>query len=158
MTGYILSILGIVIAGIIIEIIVPAGAINKYIKGVYSLFVVAVLISPIMNFATKDINFKFAFNDYVVDEKLHEYIASQRVNSLELNIEKTLADDGFSGVDINIEFSLENNSLLYKNCYINLQKLVIDLDKQHINKYEFITKVVVDHTNLTEEEIVFDGK
>ena len=36
MTGYILSILGIVIAGVLIDVIMPSGKINKYIKSIYS--------------------------------------------------------------------------------------------------------------------------
>ena len=43
MTGYILSVLGIVIAGVFMDVILPSGTIAKYIKGIYSIFVVAVL-------------------------------------------------------------------------------------------------------------------
>ena len=158
MSSYILSILGIVIAGVLIEIIVPSGSINKYIKGIYSLFVVAVIITPILNLVSKQPEFKFAFNDYTVDEELFEYIGNQRANQLEENIKNSLKNEGFHGVDIMLEFSIENNTLTYKNCNVNLENLVIDSDKQHINKYEFITKVVTEQTNLTEEEIVFNGE
>lgn len=158
MSSYILSILGIVIAGVLIEIIVPSGSINKYIKSIYSLFVVAVIITPVLNFVSQKPNFKFAFNDYTIDEELFEYIGNQRAKLLEENIETGLKNDGFDGVDIMLEFSIENNTLTYKNCKVNLENLVIDSDKQHINKYEFITKVVKEQTNLTEEEIVFNGE
>ena len=158
MSSYVVSILGIVLAGVIIEIIIPSGAINKYIKGIYSLFVVAVIISPIINFSSKENDFKLVYNDYTVDEELFEYISKQRINSLENTIEKDLKDKGFNGLDINIDFSIENNSLIYKKCDVNLENLVIDLDNQHINKYEFITEVVIDYTNLAQEEIIFSGE
>ena len=157
MTGYLLNILGIVIAGVLIEIIVPSGNINKYIKGIYSLFVVAVLISPLLNITTASKDFKFNFDKYETDQELLMYISEQRVNLNETTIKKELEKQGFSGVDINIDFSLENDTINYKSCNVNLENLVIDLDNQHINKYEFITNVVIEYTNLTEEEIVFNG-
>ena len=53
MTGYILSVLGIVIAGVFMDVILPSGTIAKYIKGIYSIFVVVVLVNPIMKLMTK---------------------------------------------------------------------------------------------------------
>ena len=41
MTSYILSILGIIVAGLLIDVIVPNGTISKYIKSIYSIFVVS---------------------------------------------------------------------------------------------------------------------
>ncbi|MBQ8614967.1 MAG: stage III sporulation protein AF, partial [Clostridia bacterium] len=64
MTGYILSILGIVVAGVFIDIIVPSGSINKYIRGIYSIFVVAVLVSPIMKLLNKTNDFTIKYEDY----------------------------------------------------------------------------------------------
>ena len=156
MAGYILRVLGIVVAGVIIDVIIPSGSINKYIKSIYSIFVVAVLISPILNFVSNKSEFTFNYNNYEIDQELYEYITNQRVNSLQLDIKEELELNGFEGVDININFSLENNTLNYNSCTINLEKLVIDADKQHINKYEFIKEVVKDYTDLTDEEIIFN--
>ena len=61
MTGYILSILGIIVIGILIDIIVPNGAINKYIKSIYSIFVVAVLINPIFGLVKKAEDFTLKY-------------------------------------------------------------------------------------------------
>ena len=66
MTGYILSILGIVVAGVFIDIVIPSGTISKYIKGMYSIFVVAVLLSPIMKLMTKTHDFTIKFNNVEV--------------------------------------------------------------------------------------------
>ena len=155
MAGYILSILGIVIAGIIIDIIVPSGNINKYIKSIYAIFVVAVILSPLINYLNKEHDLSLHYEDYQVSEQLLNYISKQKVSSLELQIENTLNEEGFSNVDIKINYSIENNELSINSCTVNLQNLVIVADKQHINKYEFIIEVVQEHTNLTEEVIIF---
>jgi len=157
MSGYILSILGVVVAGILIDIIMPSGTINKYIKSIYSIFIVAVIISPIIKFITNNKDFKFDYNEYQISEKLLEYIYNKQVDEQEKNIEILLSNEGFSNIDININFSIENNEIIYKNCDINLKNMVIDSDKQHINSYEYIKEVVSKQLNLKSEEIVMDG-
>ncbi len=156
MAGYILSILGIVIAGVFIDIIVPSGSISKYIKGIYSIFVVAVIISPVIKFLNKSHDFTIKYEEYNINDNLLKYIYTMRATSLETNIEKVLNEEGFSGVDIIIKFSIENNELKYNSCYANLKNLEISADKQHINKYEFIMEIIKENTNLTEEEIIID--
>ena len=156
MTGYILSILGIIVAGVFIDIIVPSGTINKYIKGIYSIFVVAVIVSPLIKILNKSHDLKITYKEYSVNEHLLDYIYTLRVESLETNIENELRDEGFVNVDIKLNFSIENDELNYASCEIDLKKLVISSDKQHINKYEFIREVVKKNTYLADEEIIFD--
>lgn len=155
MAGYILSILGIVVAGIIIDIIVPSGNINKYIKSIYAIFVVAVILSPLINYLNKEHDLTIHYDDYQVSEQLLNYISKQKISSLEQQIENGLDEEGFDNVDIKINYSIENNELSINSCMVNLQNLVIVADKQHINKYEFIIEVVQKYTNLTEEVIIF---
>ena len=156
MNGYILSILGIVIAGIIIDIILPTGTISKYIKSIYSIFVVAVLLMPLINFLNKNNGFKLNYTDYELQENLINFISTKRVDSLEINIEEHLLSEGFNSIDIEINFSIENNEILLNSCDVNLKNLEISADKQHINKYEFIKEVVTNFTNLNSEEIIFN--
>ena len=79
MTGYILSVLGIIIAGVLIDVIIPNGTICKYVKSIYSIFVVAVLINPIFNLVSKTKDFTFKYDDFKADQKLLEY--SKKVKS-----------------------------------------------------------------------------
>ena len=157
MTNYILSILGIVIAGVVIDIIIPSGAINKYIKAIYSIFVVAVLISPFVKLISKTENFQISYIEHKTDVELLKYIYTKRAKSAEENIETLLDNEGLEGVDIILEFSIENEKLEYISCKVNLKNLVISPDKQHINKYEFIKKIIKENTNLTDERIIING-
>ena len=116
---------------------------------------VAVLLNPIMNLMNKTHDFTIKFQEIQVQDELLTYIYQMRASSLETNLEKALLEDGFENVDIILSFSIENNELIYNSCEINLKKLVISKDKQHINKYDFMRNVVKHNTNLTEEEIVF---
>jgi len=156
MSGYVLSILGIVLLGVIIDVIVPSGNINKYIKSIFSIFVVAVIISPVVNFLSNKNGIKLDYDNFEMDKQLIEYIFEKRAENEENEIEIYLKENGFDGIDINLNYSINNNELDYISCIINLKNLVISADKQHINKYEFIKKSVKDFANLTDEEIVID--
>ncbi len=154
MAGYILSILGIVVAGVFIDVIVPSGTINKYIKGIYSIFVVAVIISPVVQFLNKNHDFTIKYENYEVNQELLNYIHSSRTDKMEETLVKVFADSGFLNVDIKLTFSSENNEFKYNSCVISLENMVIQADKQHINKYEFIKTTIKENTNLTDEEII----
>ena len=138
MTAYILSVLGIVLAGVFIDIIVPSGTISKYIKGIYSIFVIAVLINPVVNFLNKKHDFSIKYKDYSVNENLMNYILKTKAKELEKSIENTLNNEGFLNIDIMLNFSIDNDKIVYDSCEINLKNMVISENNSHINKYEFI--------------------
>lgn len=154
MSGYILSILGIIIAGIFIDILMPNGQINKYIKSIYSVFVVAVLLNPLIYFFNNKNEIKFTYTNFEIDQELISYIHQEKIEEVEENIKKTLSNNGFKNIDVKINYSTDNNTLSYNSCSLNLSNLVMDEKVQHINKYEFIKDVVGSLTALTDEEII----
>ena len=86
MSGYILTILGIVLAGILIDIIVPTGKINKYIKSIFAIFVVAVILMPVVKFIAKSDEITINYTDYEIEQNLMDYIFSSRVTAYENEI------------------------------------------------------------------------
>ena len=70
MSGYILSILGIVIVGVLVDIVVPSGTINKYIKSIYAIFVLAVILSPVIKFLSNTHDINVNITGYEINEDL----------------------------------------------------------------------------------------
>ena len=70
LSNWILSIAGIVCLSVIVELILPEGQMNKYIKGVFSFIIVLVIIMPIPNLLKKEYNFSEILDENVfeVDE------------------------------------------------------------------------------------------
>lgn len=155
MAGYILSILGIVIAGVFIDIIIPSGTISKYIKSIYAIFVLAVIITPIIKFFNNNQGFNLQYQEYEINQNLINYIQTNKIATIENDITLELENEGLFNIDIIINYSIDNNELSINSCTINLENLVISSDKQHINKYEIIKEIVREHTNLTDEEMIF---
>ncbi len=155
MSGYILSILGIVICGIVIDIILPSGGINKYVKSIFSIFVVAVILSPLINFINSNKEINLNFEEYEVQENITNYIFSERIRAIESSIENDLSENGFKNIDIKITYSVESNELIIISCEVFLENAEISPDKSHINKYEFISETVNKYSTLGNEEIKF---
>ena len=155
--NYVLSVLGVVLLGIVVDIIIPTGQINKYIKSVYSIFVVMVLISPVIKFFKSGQDLKLNYTEYEINEKLLNYIYSKQADETEVLIETILGREGFSSVDIILCYSIENKELIYNSCQVNVENMSISSDKQHINSYEFIRNVVSEKTGLKDEVIMVYG-
>lgn len=155
MAGYILSILGIVVAGVFIDIIIPSGTISKYIKSIYAIFVLAVIISPIIKFFNNNQGFNLQYQEYEINQNLINYIQTNKIATIENDITLELENEGLFNIDIIINYSIDNNELSINSCTINLENLVISSDNQHINKYEIIKEIVREYTNLTDEEMIF---
>ena len=155
MSGYILTILGIVLAGILIDIIVPTGKINKYIKSIFAIFVVAVIIMPVVKLISNKDNITIDYNDYEIEENLMNYIFSSRVRAYENEIETALNNAGYSKVDIKINYSINSNELSLNSCEVNLKNMTSSNIEMHNNRYEFIAETIKEITNLTDEVIIF---
>lgn len=69
MTEWLMSIVGVVAIGVLLDILLPSGEINKYIKGVFGIVVVFVIIIPLPKLIKGDfINFFDATQEIEIDE------------------------------------------------------------------------------------------
>ena len=84
------------------------------------------------------------------------YIANQKVEQTKNIIIFDLNNQGISNIDITLNFALENNEIVYNSCFVNIKNIVYNPTDKHISKYELITEVVKQHTNLNDEVIIFD--
>lgn len=63
MNAWLLSIVGVVLLGVLLEILLADGQTTKYIKGVFALAVILVLVAPLPKFFNKDFDLNSFFGD-----------------------------------------------------------------------------------------------
>lgn len=69
MTEWLMSIVGVVAIGVLLDILLPSGEINKYIKGVFGIVVVFVIIIPLPKLVKGDfIDFFDTTQEIEIDE------------------------------------------------------------------------------------------
>ena len=160
MQSYILSVLGIVLVSVLIEIILPSGQTAKYIKSVFSIFVVYVLISPILSMIKKDYDITkyLQQGNMQINQTLLNNIYKDQIDAKNTDIENILENAGYSGTKVRIVFNIVDDKIILEKVKINLDNLVITSPNANINKYQHIRQVVAQSIEIKEEDILFEWK
>ena len=158
-SAYLLGIVGVVLILVVVDLILPDSKISKYIKSIASIFVVAVIASPIINLVKSDWDWKsfFVSSEYQVDENILNNINQQNIEVLEKELVEYLETQGFKGVDIMISASLTDLELKINCIYVNLCDLVINENSEHIDYYTKIKELITQQINIEEEKIIIYG-
>lgn len=109
MTGWIMSIVGVVVVGVLIDVLTPEGESNKYVKGVYALIVVLVIASPIAKALRSDVDFSEYFDvTFETDDTFIDGVNDDRKESDEQKITRSLNIRGYEGAQVVIFASASN--------------------------------------------------
>lgn len=158
-SSWILSIVGIVIIGVLVDLILPDGEMQKYIKAVFSIIVVVIMVSPILQIDIDKIDFnKFIYNETSVElnqEYINNYNDKYRQNLEEL-LENALQINGFSNIDAKLYTNMSNKTFEVEKVELNIKNLVINANTVHIDKYKEMKAIVVSVLNVNEKKVVFN--
>lgn len=144
MSGFMISIVGVICLGILLEIVMPEGKTAKYVRGAFSLLVIFVLISPLPTLLKKDLKVELD-NFYEVDEA---YISQSYDNfreTVERQINEKFAEGGIAA---RAEVELFEGSSELKAVRIYAAKELIEqaarylADKTHIDEEKIICVAV----------------
>ncbi|MBQ8522685.1 MAG: stage III sporulation protein AF [Clostridia bacterium] len=157
MSSYLLALLGIIVLGVLVDVIIPSGSTSKYISGIFAIVVMFVMISPVLNFIKNDYKLSDYFTkvDIELNEKLLYNINDNKFNALEDDIENELSENGYSNVEIDIRFDIEADNVKITQVLVDLNNLVINENLTNINRYVYIRQVVLNHVAVTKEVVVF---
>lgn len=159
LNSYLLSILGVVLITVLIDLVLPDGKINKYIKSIVAIVVVAVILSPVAKLALPDFDFTEYFRTagYEINEEALNNISSSQIAILNKDIEEKLEKLGFLGVHVTICTKSSQNPEI-KYIYVDLADLVINKNEEHIDYYTKIRESILEFvTNIKEDQIIVYG-
>ncbi len=155
--SWLLSVVGIVLIGVLVDLILPEGEMQKYIKAIFSIIVVFVMINPIIkiDLSKVDLN-QFVYNDKSVsvnENYLKNYNKAYK-QSLEKSCEVRLEYSGFLNVDVEISLNLSTTKFEIEKVYANLKNLVINNNGVHIDKYQEIKSIIISCLGVEESKVV----
>lgn len=157
MSGYIMTLLGVILLGVLVDIIMPSGSTSKYISGMFAIFVIFVIAMPIVNWVKKD----YKLTDYMtsseieLNDKLLKNMYNLKIDALENDISIELEENGYSGVVIEIECNVVADNVEIEKVLVDISNLVINNNNTNINKYIYIRKVIQSYIVVSEEVIEF---
>ena len=155
MNSWILSIVGIVCLGVIIDIFIPEGSTNKYIKGVFSLLIVFVVISPLPKFIKGDFNFDKILNSTETNIDLN-FIASvnnQKCDAIEKIIKAALNEEDIETNSITVTCNVFKEEFEILTIYVDISDIV---NKNTDNLKIEIINTINKNININKEQIIFN--
>lgn len=161
-SSWIMSIAGIICLSVLIELLMPDGQMNRYIKNIFSFIIVLVVILPLPKLLKTDFNYENIFynqESVEVDENYLYQLNLDRLNKLKYDIEEEILKNGYKNVSVYLNSSIFDNSMLIKSVSVDLESLVITQNAEHndISKIrKHISQIIKKHIEIDEEEILYN--
>ena len=147
---------------VIVELILPDGQMNRYIKGIFSFIIILVVIMPIPKLLNRDFNFSNIFDNsgYEINSDYLYQVNLDKMNSVKNEIEKQIEKRGYLNVVVSINCDIFDNSMQYKSIFVDLSDLVISGQAEHNNISKIkkdISNIIMAIIDIDEEAILYDG-
>ncbi len=162
LSNWILSIAGIICLSVVLELILPEGQLNRYIRGVFSFIVVLVILLPIPKLLNKNFNISNILDESGIEAD-QDYIYQLNLNKISVvkeQLEKAIYNNGYQNVEVYINCDIFDNAMQFKSITVDLTSLVITENAEHkdITKIKKdITNIIVNYVDIDKEAILYDG-
>lgn len=152
MKAWVLSLVGIVFIGVLLDVILPDGKTNNFIKHIFSIFILFVIISPLGNLVIKG-NW-FNTGQEVVDTNFIYENNLNKVNALEKDIAANLETCGISNCSVIISADIFSESLQINQVYVDITNAKYS-DVSNVK--DKIVAVVTKLINVSNNEVIIYG-
>lgn len=160
-SAWILSIAGIIALSVVVELLLPEGSLNKYIRAIFSFIVVLVIIAPLPSLVGK----KYALSDIQIEENYslqEDYIYQLNVyktEALQESISLEIKNHGYDGVIVSVSCEKSSSDFEIKAIFVELDNLVI-LDKAAhkdiLDIEEEIFEIILSYAKVDKAEVHFE--
>lgn len=155
MTSYVLNVVGVVFISIIVDLILPAGKMEKYIKSATALIIVFVIVSPIPNLINKAKNINLETDTTLIDQSFIQKTNRKKAENIEEAIINKLESKGIKNVEIELICDETKDDVVFLFASVNLKKAILNSAGQNINLKEEITKTIFEYISIKKESILF---
>ncbi len=158
-SAWVLSIAGVSVLSILIDLFLPNGETNSHIKTVFNYVIIFVIIAPLPSLIKSDFDTSSIFteSEIVLQEDYIYQLNRDKLTMLETSMEKELDDRGLKYVDISISADIFTTVMKIETIYVDFSSLVIVGDEEHIDIENEAVDVITSFVNIEKENIVFSG-
>jgi hypothetical protein len=151
---WIISICGIVLVGVLIEVVLPDGRTSKLLKTIVGIFSVLIIILPLKNFDFGTLDFS-GLTDLVIDEEFVKERESEKIAYVENELENNLELNGYLNVSVKIDGEYNSDELQISSLYVDIENMVLNDEALNINKYTNIVAIIKASVEVSEENVIF---
>lgn len=126
MSGWVLSVTAVICLTVLLDIIMPDGQMKKYVKGIVSIIVIFVIITPVASIAVGELD--LTKGNITIDSDMLDNLESTSDRYRETQLEAMLSDD-----DITADVKIENDNGK-KKVEVIIQNQVLSENEMNILK------------------------
>lgn len=155
---WVLSILGVIVLSILVEMILPNSTISKFIKNIFGYLIIIIILSPVFTFFSNknfDINSIFETSSVSIQEDFVANVNRQVITALENSIIYDCKKEGILNIQVGIEANIFETKLSITQINVDIKNLVIQKNYEHKNIKTSITDIILDNVVIDRELIVF---
>lgn len=162
LSSWIISIAGIICVSVVVELIMPSGQMNRYIKGIFSFVIILVIILPIPKLLKSKLDFSdlLDYGQIEVDENYLYQLNLDKLSFLKESIEEEAANMGYKNIIVSINADILSSAFQIKSVFVDLSQIGISGNAVHKDINEIrkdITKLVLKHIKIEEAKVLYSG-
>lgn len=160
-SSWVLSIAGVISLSVVVELLLPEGTLNKYIRSIFSFIVVLVIIAPLPSLVGKQFSYSDLeiVQDYTLQEDYIYQLNVYKTEAVQQAISIDIVNHGYEGVVVSVSSENKSAQFKIKAIYVELENLVI-LDKAEHNDIsdieEEIFTIILSHAKVDRAEVHFE--
>ncbi len=160
LSSWVLSIAGICILSVLIDLFLPSGQISSHIKTVFNFIIIFVIIAPIPKFIK---NYQVDYSSFINTSEIElqeDYIYQlnrDKLTALENEIKNGIKSRGILNVDIAISADIFVKAMEINGIFVDLTNAVIEKNEQHIDIKKEVEEVILSKVNIEKEKIEYSG-
>lgn len=155
-SAWIMSVAGISVLSVLVDLIMPNGQTKKYIKGIFAFVIILVIISPLPSLINKRFSIDDIFQEEISIQNEYIYeINRKKIEKIEKDILKDLENEGVRNLELNINANIFTYDLQIDTIFVDLSQVVINENLQHININELIKSSILKFVSIDCEKIIF---
>ncbi len=155
---WVISVVGIVLLSILADIILPHGQTNKYIKNIFAIITVFVIVTPLPSLF-ENVSYQgdliMQQETPVVDENFLNQLAISKQAEKETVLTNIFKENGYSNINANVHILFEEGVFKIDLIEINIKNAVIRDEDKNINIKENLLKLVIDACDVSKDRVIF---
>lgn len=156
-SSWVISIAGICLLSVLMDLIMPDGKMGSCIKSVFSYAIALVVILPLPNvfkneFSIDDI---FSETDFEIQDSYIYNVNQARLDKWTECINDDLTNQGIYGVVVSISANIFEVNMVVDAVYVDLYNVVISDENKNINIKTEVVGVVLKYLEISKDKVVF---
>lgn len=155
---YLMSIMGVVLLFVVIELILPSGSVSKYIRSILGIFLIFVVVSPLGKLKSLSFDGILYGNsaEYQLDYGYLYRMHLEKAENLANEVQQLLTSKGIEGAVVLVDVKKDVLDMQINNIFVDLSQTVISQNNEHIINYATLKKLIADYVHIEEDKVVIN--